>query len=97
VTTNALVFETHALLLHRSRPGRETAVKFLDAVQADAYDVVRVSKNDEDKAIALIRAHEDKLYSLCDAISFVVMERLRIHEAMAFDQHFRTCGKFALL
>lgn len=25
VTTNAVVIETHALLLHRSRPGRETA------------------------------------------------------------------------
>ncbi|MGO9061913.1 MAG: type II toxin-antitoxin system VapC family toxin [Candidatus Binataceae bacterium] len=97
VTTNAVVFETHALLLHRSRPGRETALKFLDAVQADTYDVVRVRKNDEEKAIALIRAHEDKLYSLCDALSFVVMERLRIHEAIAFDQDFRTYGKFALL
>jgi uncharacterized protein len=97
VTTNAVVFETHALLLHRSRPGREMALKFLDAVQADTYDVVRVRKNDEEKAIALIRAHEDKLYSLCDALSFVVMERLRIHEAIAFDQDFRTYGKFALL
>lgn len=97
VTTNAVVFETHALLLHRSRPGRETALKFLDAVQADTYDVVRFRKNDEEKAIALIRAHEDKLYSLCDALSFVVMERQRIHEAIAFDQDFRTYGKFTLL
>jgi uncharacterized protein len=97
VTTNAVVFETHALLLHRSRPGRETALKFLEAAQADTYDVVRVRKNDEEKAISLIRAHEDKLYSLCDALSFVVMERLRIHEAIAFDQDFRTYGKFALL
>ncbi len=53
------VFETHALLLHRSRPGRETALKFLDALQTDTYDVVRVRKNDEEKAVALIRAHED--------------------------------------
>jgi predicted nucleic acid-binding protein len=77
VTTNAVVFETHALLLHRSRPGRETALRFLDAVQADTYDVVRVRKNDEEKAIAMIRAHEDKLYSLCDAAE------LRGHEAAA--------------
>jgi predicted nucleic acid-binding protein len=75
VTTNAVVFETHALLLHRSRSGRETALRFLDAVQADTYDVVRVRKNDEEKAIAMIRAHEDKLYSLCGALSFVVMKR----------------------
>lgn len=97
VTTNAVVFETHALLLHRARPGRETALDFLDAVQADTYNVVRVRENDEEKAIALIRAHGDKLYSYCDALSFVVMERLRIREVIAFDQDFRTYGKFALL
>ena len=97
VTTNAVVFETDALLLHRARPGRETALDFLDAVQADTYNVVRVRENDEEKAIALIRAHGDKLYSYCDALSFVVMERLRIREVIAFDQDFRTYGKFALL
>jgi uncharacterized protein len=97
VTTNAVIFETHALLLHRARPGRETALEFLDAVHADTYEVVRVSKNDEEKAIALVRAHGDKLYSFCDALSFVVMERMRVHEAIAFDQDFRTYGKFALL
>ena len=97
VTTNAVIFETHALLLHRARPGRETALDFLDAVHADTYEVVRVGKNDEEKAIKLIRTHGDKLYSFCDALSFVVMERMRIHEAIAFDQDFRTYGKFALL
>ena len=44
VTTNAVVFEAHALILHRSRPGRETALKFLDAIRNDAYDVVRVAR-----------------------------------------------------
>ena len=32
-----------------------------------------------------------------DALSFVVMERLRIREAMAFDRHFREHGKFVIL
>jgi len=44
-----------------------------------------------------LRAHEDKSYSLCDALSFVVMERLRIREAIAFDQHFRAYGRFTIL
>jgi len=72
-------------------------LKFLDAVQGDAYDVVRVSRDDEAKAIELIIAHRDKMYSLCDALSFVVMERLRISEAIAFDQDFRSYGRFAVL
>ena len=97
MTTNIVVVEAHALLLHRSRPGRETALKFLDAIQGDAYDVVRVSRGDEAMAIELIIAHRDKMYSLCDALSFVVMERLGIREAIAFDQDFRSYGRFTVL
>jgi uncharacterized protein len=97
VTTNAVVVETHALILNRARPGREKALEFLRAIGADAYRVVRVRKTDQDKAIALIRAHRDKLYSLCDALSFVVMERLRFREAISFDQDFRSYGRFAVL
>ena len=48
-------------------------------------------------ACSLVRAHEDKMYSLCDAASFVVMERLGIREAIAFDRHFREYGQFVIL
>jgi uncharacterized protein len=97
VTTNAILLETHALLLNRSRPGREKALEFLEAIEADTYQVVRVTETDENKAVALVRAHVDKLYSLCDTLSFVVMERLRIRDAIAFDQDFRSYGRFAIL
>ena len=63
----------------------------------DAYRVERVRKGDDERAIALLRAHEDKSYSLCDALSFVVMERLRIRDAIAFDRHFREYGRFTIL
>ena len=39
----------------------------------------------------------EKGYSLCDALSFVVMERLAITEAIAFDRHFREYGRFTIL
>lgn len=97
VTTNAVLFETYALLLNRSRPGRQKALEFLEAVETDTYHVVRVRKTDEDKAIALVRSHADKTYSLCDALSFVVLERLRIRDAISFDQDFRSHGRFAIL
>jgi len=55
----------------------------------DAYHLERVRKRDEERAIALLRAHVDKSYSLCNTLSFVAMESLRIREAVAFDRHFR--------
>lgn len=97
LTTNAVVFETHALLLHRARPGREIALAFLDTIGTDRYQVVRVQRADEQKAVAIIRSHRDKTYSLCDALSFAVMERLRIRDAIAFDRDFRIYGRFAIL
>jgi predicted nucleic acid-binding protein len=54
-------------------------------------------ESDEAAAIALVRAHEDKTYSLCDAMSFVVMERMNITDAIAFDRHFAEYGRFALI
>jgi predicted nucleic acid-binding protein len=100
VTTNAVVVETYSVLLARAREGRSTAVGFLDIATADPAEglaIERVRAGDENDAIALLRAHSDKDYSLCDAISFVVMERLGISEAIAFDRHFREYGRFTIL
>ena len=97
VTTNAVLYEAYTLLLVRSRPGRANALKFLDIVFGDPYRIERVRRADEDQAIALLRAHEDKGYSFCDALSFVVMERLGISEAIAYDRHFREYGRLTLI
>lgn len=97
VTTNVVVIETYALLLTRSHGGRHSAIGFLDMLANDAYQIVRIRRADEEEAIRLVRTHQDKDYSLCDALSFVVMERLRIDEAIAFDRHFRAYGRFTIL
>jgi predicted nucleic acid-binding protein len=36
--------------------------------------------------------HKDKRYSLTDCISFVLMKRLGIEQALTFDQHFVQAG-----
>jgi predicted nucleic acid-binding protein len=97
VTTNAVVFETYSVLLMRSRDRRRGAMTFLDLVAADAYRIERVRPEDEERAVALVREQADKTYSLVDALSFMVMERLGIDEAIAFDRHFRDYGRFRIL
>jgi predicted nucleic acid-binding protein len=92
-----VVIETHALIVNRSHGGRANALAFLDAIEGGGCQVERVGESDETRAVALLRAHEDKTYSFCDALSFVVMERLNIPEAIAFDRHFAEYGRFALL
>lgn len=97
VTTNAVIWEAHALLLNRTTHGRDNALSLLDLVEADAYRIERVRRRDEERALALIRSHADKAYSLCDALSFAVMERLSIDHAIAFDRHFREYGRWTVL
>jgi predicted nucleic acid-binding protein len=97
VTTNAVIFEAYALLINRAREGRSLAIGLLDDIEAGMCQVERATKRDETRAMDLVRKHEDKSYSLCDALSFVVMERLRISSAIAFDRHFRQYGRFEIL
>ena len=97
VTTNTVVVETYALLLNRTRGGRAHAIGFLDHLERTRLRVDRVGEEDERKAIALVRHHVDKAYSLCDAQSFAVMERLEMTEAIAADADFRQYGLQTLL
>jgi predicted nucleic acid-binding protein len=98
VTTNAVVIETYAVLLSRARDGRRLALSFLDSIPNESgLTVERIRLDDEQNAAALLRSHQDKGYSFCDAISFVVMHRLSISEAIAFDRHFREYGRFTIL
>jgi uncharacterized protein len=87
----------HALLLTRARDGRARALEFLAAIRSSRCRVERIRKADEASAFALLGSHDDKGYSFCDALSFVVMERLHIKEAIAFDRHFRQYGRFVIL
>jgi predicted nucleic acid-binding protein len=96
-TTNAVVIEAYTLLLTRSHQGRAAALTFLDLLEGDGIRVERIRKADEVRAFRLVRSHTDKTYSLCDALSFVVMERLGLEEAIAFDRHFREYGRFVIL
>jgi predicted nucleic acid-binding protein len=56
-----------------------------------------ISFADQTDAIRLLQQHTDKTYSLCDAISFVVMRRLGLQQALAYDAHFAQFGPFEIL
>lgn len=92
IITNYVEVETHALLLRRL--GRTAALQWLTAAE---MDIVRVSREDELRAKELLVGHADKDWSLCDTISFSLMERRGIRTAFSFDRHFRQYGHFEIL
>jgi predicted nucleic acid-binding protein len=89
-TSNYVVAETHALLLNRA--DRLTALTFLDDIEANLADVIRITAADEARAIEIIRLYSDKSFSFTDSTSFVVSERLAIGAAFSFDSDFRQYG-----
>lgn len=94
VTTNWIVAETHALML--SRLGRARAHQMLEQFDFDAgageLTIVRVEPEDEVRAREIIRRYDDKDFSLTDATSFAVMDRLGITTAFTFDRNFVQYG-----
>ena len=49
------------------------------------------------EALSLLQARLDKTYSLCDAVSFVVMRRHGIIEALTTDRHYAQEGFIKLM
>jgi predicted nucleic acid-binding protein len=89
-TTNFIIAETHALILVRL--GRSVAAAVLSALDRSATTIIRVSAGDERRARAIIAQFDDKDFSLTDATSFAVMDRLRISQAFTFDRNFAQYG-----
>ena len=88
--TNYILAETHALLLNRlSHP---IATQFLRDMEQTTARVEWVTPADVQRARAIIYQYDDKRFSLTDATSFAVMERLRIVDAFTFDRNFTQYG-----
>lgn len=90
--TNYVEVETHALLLRKL--GRGIAREWLLTA---SLPTVRASLREEQRAREIIGAYVDKDWSLCDAISFAVIEQRRIATAFSFDRHFRQFGRCEVL
>ena len=90
LTTSFVLAETHALLLNRL--SQQIATRFLRDMEHSPTTIVWVTPRDVQRARAIIYQYTDKDFSLTDAASFAVMERLRIPAAFTFDRHFAQYG-----
>ena len=90
--TNYIEAEAHALLLRKL--GRAIA---RDWLLTGGLPVLRVLPAEEERAKSILLSHADKDWSLCDAISFAVLESRGARTAFTFDRHFRQYGRFEIL
>ena len=90
--TNYVEVEAHALLLRKL--GRTLAREWL---LSGGLPVIRALPAEEDRARDMVARHSDKDWSLCDAISFAVLDVRGIRRAFTFDRHFLQYGRIEIL
>jgi len=90
-TTDYVVDETLTLLRARGHSAAALALgrKFFDGSLAAIY---YLTEDDIRASWQVFTRYADKEWSFTDCTSKVIMEKLEITEAFAFDQHFRQFG-----
>lgn len=92
------VLAEYVALAHVRGISRQQTLAFSDAVLRDPkVEIVWVEKTLHQQAVSLLQARTDKDYSLCDAVSFVLMRERGINEALTTDKHFVQEGFMRLL
>lgn len=96
-TTNYVLAE-FIPLTHARRLRRESALKFLETLTVlPRLQLIWIDETTHARAMYLLENRLDKTYSLCDAVSFVVMRERGIMDALTTDKHFEQEGFVRLL
>ncbi len=96
---------THAYVLAELVPlaqargvPRLLALRFISTLmQTGEVEIIWVDRELHESAHQLLLSRADKTYSLCDAVSFVLMRQRGQSEALTTDHHFQQEGFLRLL
>jgi len=96
--THSYILAEFVALAHVRRLPRLAALMFVAALLDNPdIEVVWVDEALHREAMALLLARLDKTYTLCDAVSFILMRRRSLSEALTTDRHFAQEGFYRLL
>jgi len=97
LTHNYVLAEFVALANARRLPRVAALTYVADLVGNPDIETIWVDEALHREATELLRARQDKTYSLCDAVSFVLMRQRHLTEALTTDHHFEQEGLQRLL
>ena len=91
ITSDYIIDET--LTIIRYRVSHKAAVVFGDSlIGSNIVTILNIREEERFKAWTLFKRYGDKDFSFTDCTSFVLMKKLRIEKAFAFDDHFVQTG-----
>ena len=98
VTTNYVLSELVALFISPLRIPRPQQIQTIETiVAAEWIELVHIDKILHDQTWQFLRQYDDKMWSLVDCSSFVVMRERRISQGFTTDHHFEQAGFLRLL
>jgi uncharacterized protein len=96
--THNLVLAEFIPLVRSRMLNVDRAIEFVQATLANRrIETVWVDERILTAALNLLRNRRDKTYSLCDAVSFILMRQRGVSEALTTDHHFEQEGFVRLL
>ena len=96
--THSYIISEYVALANARRFPRLSALTFVvDLLDSPDIEVVWVDESLHREAVELLLARQDKSYSLCDSVSFVLMRQRGIANALTTDRHFEQEGFNRLL
>jgi|SRR5438132_4696018 len=88
ITHNYVLAEVVALANTRNLPRFHVLGLLSDLGRHPSVEIIWVTQTLHEEAVALLEKRLDKTYSLCDAVSFVLMRQFEIRDAFSTDRHF---------
>jgi predicted nucleic acid-binding protein len=96
ITSDFVIDETLTLL--RARNENQRAIAFGNRlIEGNWAKIVQIEETDFSTAWVIFKSFSDKGWSFPDCTSRVVMDRLGIKKAFAFDEHFQQFGTVTVL
>lgn len=97
LTHSYVLAEFVALAQARELPRLLTLELSANVLADENIEVIWVDETLHRQALGLLQARRDKTYSLCDAVSFVLMRERSVRESLTTDKHFEQEGYLRLL
>ncbi len=97
ITHNYVIAELVALSEARKYSRSKTLEFIADLLEDAEVEIIWVDEMLTNEALDLLKRRTDKSWSLCDAVSFILMDDNNLTEALTTDHHFEQAGFFQLL
>ena len=98
ITTNYVLSELVALFISPLRIPRPQQIQAIETIKAVQWiEIIHIDKTLDDKAWHFLKERYDKMWSLVDSSSFVVMKERQISQGFTTDHHFEQAELIRLL